>query len=287
MTVAHDFAIRFGEYVLIRTRFDGKLAGTRLNRTIQPDMIGIVVSVDQRGTTSVGLHDLSRPLSGIAEAVDLIIAAIQRPASPSWLTSRHLGGTARQDDHPGVRLLAGYLSSLAGVAEALPLPDGIAAIEAAVVLAAAVYPPEPVVVEETRAETPSARKADAIRLIDKRLMDPGLTPESLARELGVSRATLFRDFGRANGVKAYIRSRRLAMARQALLRRSGGRPSIAEIAHAHGFGSESHFSRAYRLAFGHTPGSSTAKALLTTPASDLSVPPARPVKSAAPRGTRS
>ena len=286
MTPAGEFVFRFGEYILFHSPISAAPDGGRLAHAIQPGMIGIVVSVPRNGPTSVSLRDLSHPMHDLAEAVDLVIAAVPRPAGASWLNGPALGNSVREDDHPGLRLLSRHLSSLAEVAQSLAVPDGIAALEAAILLAAAVYQPEPVTAAELEVEDDSRRKAKAIQFIDKRLMDPTLTIDSLAIQLGVSRATLFRDFALDNGVKAYIRARRLALARQALHNRTGRRPSIAEIAHAHGFSSESHFSRAYSLSYGHTPGSTSTRSDLTTPTSDLSEVPDRIGTSPNPTGNK-
>lgn len=272
MASAGDSAFRFGNYILFQSRFTTAHGSGRLAGAIQPGMIGIVVSAPNTGLTSVSLRDLSRPLGEVVQDVDVIIAAIPRAKRPSWLSATDLEGPARAADRPGVRLLAGHLSSLAEVAEGLAVLDGVAALEAAVLLASVVYQPDQATILDQEVGEDSRRKADAIRLIDMRLTDPGLTIEGLAAELGVSRATLFRDFGAENGVKAYIRTRRLALARQALNERSGRRPSIAQIAHAHGFSSESHFSRAYSLTYGHAPGSPPPKALRPALATEIPEP---------------
>lgn len=94
----------------------------------------------------------------------------------------------------------------------------------------------------------------AIRLIDSRLLDPGLNAAQLAPALGLSRASLYRLFRDQGGVNAYLRERRLQNARETLARRTGRHPTVAEVAQAHGFPNVSYFSRAFRAAFGHSPG---------------------------------
>lgn len=267
MTAAGEAVFRFGDYILFHSPVRAAPDQGRLANTVQPGMIGIVVSVPGNGLTSMSVCDLSRPLRDPVEAIDVFVVAVPRPAGPSWLNGAALGTSVGEAIHPGLRLLSRHLSSVAEIANALTVSDGIAALEAALLLAAAAYESEPARDAELEIEDDSRRKAEAIRLIDKQLMDPTLTIESLALQLGVSRATLFRDFALDNGVKAYIRARRLALAHQALHNRTGRRPSIAEIAHAHGFSSESHFSRAYHLSYGHSPGNASARTLLTTPTS--------------------
>ncbi len=59
-------------------------------------------------------------------------------------------------------------------------------------------------------------------------------------------------FEGAGGVAAYIWSRRLDLAFDAIVR-SIARGRLADIAYAHGFQSEPHFSRAFRARFGMLP----------------------------------
>ena len=54
------------------------------------------------------------------------------------------------------------------------------------------------------------------------------------------------------GVAAYVQQRRLARV-HALLSSTQDRRRIAELAFAHGFVSETHFSRAFRRRYGYAP----------------------------------
>jgi AraC-like DNA-binding protein len=89
--------------------------------------------------------------------------------------------------------------------------------------------------------------------IDRHLMDDRLSPESLPRQLRMSRATLYRLFADEGGVAAYILGRRLDRCRALLAADSAGARSIGDIAFSHGFASDAHFSRAFRRRFGMTP----------------------------------
>ncbi|MFG3258383.1 helix-turn-helix domain-containing protein [Streptomyces sp. NPDC048172] len=98
-------------------------------------------------------------------------------------------------------------------------------------------------------------------LADRRLTDPGLSPAALARELHVSVRTLHRAFaasGADEGAAAYVRRRRLEEARLALLGGGPGpgpRPSVSEVAARWQFSDSSHFIRAFKRRYGHTPAS--------------------------------
>ena len=78
-----------------------------------------------------------------------------------------------------------------------------------------------------------------------------LTLMELAREAGLSRYQLIRAFVRATGLTphAYILQRRLALARQLILRRG----DLAEVALATGFYDQSHLTRSFVRQFGVTP----------------------------------
>ena len=85
-------------------------------------------------------------------------------------------------------------------------------------------------------------------------MDPQLNPESVARHVGVSRSALYAAFKDSGGIWTVIRERRLDSVFDALRRRRSNRPSIQQIAYDHGFGSDTHFSRAFFTRFGLRPG---------------------------------
>jgi AraC-like DNA-binding protein len=92
----------------------------------------------------------------------------------------------------------------------------------------------------------------ARRLIGRRLAEPDLSPDSLCKELHVSRSRLYRLFELLGGVSAYIRHQRLLRARDALLDMSDPR-SINSIAEHWGFFDASTFSRAFKQEFGLSP----------------------------------
>jgi AraC-like DNA-binding protein len=91
------------------------------------------------------------------------------------------------------------------------------------------------------------------RFIDANLKSADLTPSLICRDVGISRAQLYRLFSRESGVVSYIQQRRLDKIRQILESPAGAGYRISTLAFGYGFKSESHFSRTFRQAFGYSP----------------------------------
>ena len=89
--------------------------------------------------------------------------------------------------------------------------------------------------------------------IERQLGSPSLNTARLSRMLGVSRSTLYRLLQEEGGVQAYIRSRRLARIADSL-RCPGDRQTIAALAERWGFCDAAYLGRAFREAYGITPG---------------------------------
>ncbi|MFF3910106.1 helix-turn-helix transcriptional regulator [Streptomyces sp. NPDC001848] len=89
------------------------------------------------------------------------------------------------------------------------------------------------------------------RHIQENLMDPDLTPESIARAHHISVRYLHKLFQPGGTtVGTWIRQRRLDACRDELRRQ---RRTVAAVAHRWGFTSPSHFSRLFRQTYGLTP----------------------------------
>lgn len=93
-------------------------------------------------------------------------------------------------------------------------------------------------------------------LVDRNLTDERLTPQWLARRLGVSLRTLQDDFSTLGATAtSFIRDRRLRLARDRLadMQRGGPVTTIADVALACGFNDISYFNRCFKKAFDCSP----------------------------------
>jgi AraC-like DNA-binding protein len=89
--------------------------------------------------------------------------------------------------------------------------------------------------------------------VQRHLREPDLTPEAMAAAGLVSLRSLYALFAARGDTPArYVRRRRLEAAHRELVRR-GTAVSVAQVAHAWGFGDQATFSRAFRSAYGRTP----------------------------------
>jgi signal transduction histidine kinase/DNA-binding response OmpR family regulator len=92
----------------------------------------------------------------------------------------------------------------------------------------------------------------ALQIIEEKISDPEFGVEKFSREIGMSRANLYRKLQAITGhtAKDYIRIIRLKRAALLLQKRTG---NITEIAFAVGFNSPSYFSECFRKYFGQLP----------------------------------
>ncbi len=80
-----------------------------------------------------------------------------------------------------------------------------------------------------------------------------LSADFVARNIGVSRSSLYRAMYAVGGVEAVVVRRRAARLRS-LIVQPGNRASIADIAERVGFSCMSHGSRMFKKIYGHSPG---------------------------------
>ena len=94
----------------------------------------------------------------------------------------------------------------------------------------------------------------AIRIIEKKMQDPGFSVEILAAELNISRSSLHRKITALTNQSSteFIRYVRLKKAIQLM---KDGHYNIDEIGYAVGFNSHSYFTQSFKKQFGKTPSS--------------------------------
>jgi AraC-like DNA-binding protein len=90
--------------------------------------------------------------------------------------------------------------------------------------------------------------------VEARLGEPGLGPQDIADQNGISLRYLHRLFQlHSTTVNAWVRTRRLEAARRELAGLGAAHRSIAAVAARWGFTSPSHFSRTFRDTYGMSP----------------------------------
>lgn len=97
--------------------------------------------------------------------------------------------------------------------------------------------------------------------IDANLLQPDLSPDLIARDLGMSRATLYRVAQPLGGIQCFVRNRRLEYAFALIKSDAAAVRSISALAYDLGFGSENTFRRTFKDMFGINPSSARANAL--------------------------
>ena len=174
---------------------------------------------------------------------------------------------------PGVDLLKGYVQLLNQQAPYLQTAQADGAARALIDLMAGTLSGTHQGQERGRAAVTLAATQRAQAYINARLGDPGLRPGQIARDLGLSRSALYRLFEPLGGVASVVLERRLERAYR-LLSDPRETRQVSTIAHALGFGSESHFARAFRQRFGHRPSDVRMGARATSAGSGAQLAPA-------------
>ena len=98
----------------------------------------------------------------------------------------------------------------------------------------------------------------AIAVVERHLDQPDFETEAFGKEIGLSRAQLYRKLRALTGQSThqFIRTLRLKRAAQLLQHRTG---NVSEIAYQVGFNNLSHFSRVFREVFGENPSAYAEK----------------------------
>ncbi|MCJ2105056.1 helix-turn-helix domain-containing protein [Methylobacterium sp. E-041] len=200
------------------------------------------------------LFDTTRPQSSRAEHAHVVTIALARDQVEGPLRAfRAFHGAVLPEASAG--LLADLMVSLARRGAAIDPQAAAGAGRALAMLLAGALGDRSVAGLDADMDEHSMRlrRERAEAFIAARLSDPALDAETIARGIGVSRSILYRSFSGEGGVANVLRLRRLESLR-ACLRRPTETRSIAALAFACGFGSESHCNRAFHAAFGQPPG---------------------------------
>jgi AraC-like DNA-binding protein len=198
---------------------------------------------------------MSRLSATRLDVVDLISLMVPRNLAPPALLGPKMHGLILPPMAPGVRFIQLQMTTLAAEAEHMPGDVLDTAIQALLLVVAKTAGADVVIGAPEMSALQGTVRRVAVDFIERQLNARSMASDidALASVAGVSRATLYRAFDGEGGVNRYIQDRRLHHAREAIRRRTGSRPTIADIAWDFGFASQSHFSRLFRDRYGYPP----------------------------------
>lgn len=206
----------------------------------------------------VGILDLScsaRVGFRRAEAISLILPRAELDATERLQVLRH--GRRVLSSAPVGAVLASHLIALSREAPRLGELEATllaGATREMVLTCLSLGPP-------AESDPPPVRSDPAGRVrryIEQNLQRPSLSPDDIARDLGLSRSQLYRQFERFGGVGSYIRRRRLRRSFVEICNPRQSHRRISEIAYSLGFEDEAYFSRAFHRTFGLSPRAARA-----------------------------
>jgi AraC-like DNA-binding protein len=226
------------DHYLIRLQRQGRWRGEAGDRTTD-------VSAD-----SVVVLDMARPTAALGTSIDNINLILPRDLLDAMLPPFDMHGLVLTG--AAAVLLRSHLIALSAALPHMSAAQAPAIARATCSLVAACLTPS--LDAEARARVPLAlsRLAAIRRHIDRHIGAPGLSPETIGKALGLSRSTLYAVCEPQGGVAVLIQRQRLERIRKILADPQDHR-SISAIAEQHGFVSRTHFSRAFRAAFGASP----------------------------------
>ncbi|WP_431202892.1 helix-turn-helix domain-containing protein [Bradyrhizobium betae] len=211
------------------------------------------------------LFDLAQTLETRATAFENVTLVVPRPMfGPYLLRVGDLHGLVLPESGVIARLLAGHLAALLEFAPRMTLDECQSVVEGTVSLLAACLRNELERVEAD-ADHSAAVNPSLIRIrqyIEAGLGSEDLSAHSVAAHFGLSRASLYRLFAPVGGIADYIRSRRLHRAFFDLANSDARAQRISEVARRWQLGTDAHFTRSFKAAYGITPRAAREAALL-------------------------
>jgi AraC-like DNA-binding protein len=261
-----------GSSLVIETRASAQLL-SRGPRTIRADGIDhYIIRLQRQGrwsgdagdrSTAAGIGtvmvlDMARPSTALGTGIDNINVILPRDLLDAVLPPFDMHGLILQG--APAELLRSYLLALVDTLPRMPSEHAPHIAHATCNLVAACLSPSRETTARAAAPLVLSRLAEIRRYIDRHLGARALSPETIGKALGLSRSTLYATCEPLGGVAALIQRRRLERIR-AILADPRDHRSISQIAYQHGFVSNTHFSRAFRSAFGRSPSDARAGAL--------------------------
>lgn len=209
----------------------------------------------------VVVFDMMRESVIEAEPYTNIAVTLERQLlEPMIVGMDRVHGVVLREGEPRNALMKSHLQMMYAEAPHIGMADQTAVVQGTAALLAACVAPS---LEGRGGPSPSEAVTTLHlirRAIDNRLDDRDLEPEKLAKQFGLSRASIYRLFEPLGGVRSYIQQRRLMRAYQLLSSPSHFDESIAAIATKVGFSESTTFSRAFRNLYRMAPSDVRAAA---------------------------
>jgi AraC-like DNA-binding protein len=209
------------------------------------------------------LLDLAQTLETRARAFENVTLVVPRPMFDARLLQvDDLHGLVLPASGALAPLLARHLSALFEYAPRMTFDECQAVVEGTVSLVAACLKGE---LERRYADRNVTANASLFRVrqhIEAQLSNPDLSADAVAMQFGLSRASLYRLFAPIGGIAEYIRGRRLHRAFFDLAATGARGVRISEIARRWHLGTDAHFTRSFKAAYGITPRAARAAALI-------------------------
>ncbi len=183
-----------------------------------------------------------------------------------------LHGLILKAHSPAGAVIGATMLAFARSAAKMTLIEFDALAEGLVALAAKSVAPILVRASDGAALPPLASFVAVRRYIDRKLVEPDLSADSIAAAFGLSRASLYRLFEPAGGIAKYIRKARLSRAFQEITVAELSNRRIGHIAYALGFKNVSAFSRLFHEVYGVTPGEARQRARQAVVKPEYAVP---------------
>ncbi|MDZ3991443.1 transcriptional regulator FeaR [Pseudomonas sp. Teo4] len=150
--------------------------------------------------------------------------------------------------HSPLAMIGGQMMREASQFEQLAVSESHAVLDALIALL------RPEIAQDALPGSHERLYQKALNIIDQNITCENLTPDAIAREVGVSMRSLYRIFAKREQVIAqYIRNRRLDFCAESL-RNPALDQKVSSLGYAWGFSDSSYFSTAFKARFGMSPG---------------------------------
>ncbi|MGJ5178126.1 helix-turn-helix domain-containing protein [Bradyrhizobium oligotrophicum] len=209
--------------------------------------------------------DLAQTLETRAAAFENITMVVPRPMFDARLLQvGDLHGLVLPRHGALAPLLARHLGALLDYAPRMSVDECQAAVDGTVSLISACLRGELERRDADRSVTADVSLLRIRQYIEAQLASADLSADAVALHFGLSRASLYRLFAPIGGIADYIRSRRL---HRAFFDLAGGARNvrISEVARRWQLGTDAHFTRLFKTAYGITPSAAREAAMLGLP----------------------